>query len=36
MEEVQTRAARMQRTLSRYTDTRAALGALLNLESAQK
>tara|TARA_Y100001972_G_scaffold100842_1_gene125440 strand:+ start:122 stop:430 length:309 start_codon:yes stop_codon:yes gene_type:complete len=35
MEEVQTRAARMQRTLSRYTETRAALGALLNLERAQ-
>ena len=35
MEEVQTRAARMQRTLSRYTETRAALGALLALGSAQ-
>jgi len=35
MQEVQTRAARMQRTLSRYTETRAALGALLALGSAQ-
>jgi anti-sigma factor RsiW len=35
MEEVQTQARRMERTLARYTETRAALGALLNLESAQ-
>ena len=35
MEEVQTQARRMERTLARYTETRAALGALLNLDSAQ-
>lgn len=32
LEEVQTHARRMQKTLARYTETRAALGALLNLD----
>ncbi len=35
VEEVQTQARRMERTLKRYTETRAALGALLALEAAQ-
>lgn len=35
IKEVQTQAARMDRSLARYTETRAALGALLALDSAQ-